>query len=109
MKYKVGQKVRIKTWESMEKEFGVNKSGNIKFNLDETCCFVPSMERLLNEVSPDRILTIRKLEHTSDDEKIYHMKEMTLGNLLEETIEYSLAELEKTFTPINNRFEILDL
>jgi len=29
MKYKAGDKVRIKTWEDMEKEFGLDSYGNI--------------------------------------------------------------------------------
>ena len=28
--YKVGQKVRVKSWEQMEKEYGLNSCGSIK-------------------------------------------------------------------------------
>ena len=33
MKFKVGDRVRVRSWESMEKEFGVDGSGNIMFSL----------------------------------------------------------------------------
>ncbi len=45
MKYKVGDKVRIKTWESMEKEFGK------EINVDYIDCrggFRTEMEDVLN-------------------------------------------------------------
>jgi hypothetical protein len=32
MKFKVGDKVRVRSWESMEKEFGVDECGNLKGN-----------------------------------------------------------------------------
>ena len=36
MKYKVGDKVKIKTWEQMEKEFGVSSFGTINCSLHFT-------------------------------------------------------------------------
>lgn len=32
MNFKVGDKVRIRSWEDMEKEFGVDSDGDIKCN-----------------------------------------------------------------------------
>ena len=61
MKYKVGDKVRIKTWEEMEKEFGVDRAGDIKIT--------PSFLADMNEYTGE-ILTIEKVE-----EDYYLMKE----------------------------------
>lgn len=41
MKYKVGDKVRVRSWEDMEKEFGVTDAGRIPIGKDVT--FVPLM------------------------------------------------------------------
>ncbi len=64
MKYKVGDKIKIKTWGEMEKEYGLfaveNISGDIAINC--LCGIVKSEYRQFIELSPDRILTIEKLE-----------------------------------------------
>lgn len=44
MKYKVGDKVRVRSWEDMKKEFGIAKTGNIPVRRDVS--FVPSMKHL---------------------------------------------------------------
>lgn len=41
MKYKVGDKVRVRSWEDMKKEFGVTDAGRIPISKDVT--FVPLM------------------------------------------------------------------
>ncbi len=41
-KFKVGQRVRFKTWEEMEKEFGLDKDGDI----DCSKCFTKNMKKL---------------------------------------------------------------
>lgn len=41
MKFKVGDKVKIKSWEEMEKEFGLDCAGNINCN----SCFTGSMKK----------------------------------------------------------------
>lgn len=42
MKFNVGDRVQFKTWEEMEKEFGLNNKGYIKTSI----CFTPLMEHL---------------------------------------------------------------
>ena len=70
MKYKVGDKVKIKTWEQMEKEFGLNLGGNI-LNIP---CFMREMEKWVNKGFPDRILTIKEISYNH----MYKMKELSL-------------------------------
>ncbi len=58
MKYGVGDRVKIKTWESLEKEFGLNSSEGINTEIP----FVISMEEYLNKNFPDKILTINEVK-----------------------------------------------
>lgn len=44
MKYKVGDKVRVRSWEDMKKEYGVDRHGNISVRKDVS--FVTSMKSL---------------------------------------------------------------
>ena len=44
MKYKVGDKVRVRSWEDMKKEYGIAKTGSIPVRRDVS--FVPEMKRL---------------------------------------------------------------
>ena len=61
MKYNVGDKVRIKAWNEMEREFGLDRAGDIK----TTPFFVADMDEYAGE-----ILTIEKVE-----ENYYLMEE----------------------------------
>ena len=94
MIYKVGDKVIIKTWEEMEKEYGTNTPWTIAvrhgFNKD--------MEDTLSKISPHRVLTIRKVENER-----YKMEEISYA-WCDDMIE-DYEELD----PINSRFEIMDL
>ena len=95
MKYKVGDRVRIKTWEKMEKEFGLNQCGNIKCSWP----FMKEMENELNRVYSDRIVEILK---THKD--LYDVKNIECI-WTNDMIEGLASETE----PINSRFEILDI
>ncbi len=100
MKYKVGDKVRIKTWEGMEKEFGLNINGNIQ-NIP---CFLKEMEEWINKDFPDRILTIKEEIHSG-----YKMEELRL-RWGDDMIECLAKEYkEEIHAPILSRFELLDL
>ncbi len=99
MKYKVGDKVKIKTWEEMEKEFGLS-SNLIKMHKD--IFFTQSMEKYLKEISIDRILTIKEIYNDNDiymEEIGYVWKDCYIEGLV----------VEEIFEPIENRAEILDL
>ncbi len=67
MKYKVGDKVRVRRWESMEKEFGIDEDGNIDMN---TPVFVPLMKEYCG-----RIVEISKNIHDTWNRHYYEIKE----------------------------------
>ncbi len=56
MKYKVGDKVKIKTWDQMRKEFPVQKFAN-EIMLPSNRVYTNGM-RIFSENSSDRIVTI---------------------------------------------------
>jgi len=64
MKYKVGDRVKIKTWKEMKKEYGVDSDGTIYLS----GCFVPDMEKYCG-----KIMTISRVEQIGYYE--YYMKE----------------------------------
>lgn len=79
MKYNVGDKVRIKTWGEMEKEFGVDRAGDI----NTTPSFLADMDEYTGE-----ILTIEKVE-----ENYYLMKEDDYGwDWTDDMISYKVLE-----------------
>jgi len=95
MRYKIGDRVKIKTWVDMKKEFGL-KGSSIAVPLSFTTC----MEILLESL-PDRILTIQYIGDHS-----YRM-EGTDNEWGDEMIEG--FEGEGLAEEIDNRFEILDI
>lgn len=67
MEYKIGDKVRVKTWEKMEKEFGLDYSNNIKCR----CTFLKYMIEYCG-----KIVTIETSRDSCNHEyKIYQIKE----------------------------------
>lgn len=61
-KFKVGDKVRVRFWDSMEQEYGINVWGNINVR----CAFTPEMRRFCGKV-----VTI----DTVSDRGVYKIKE----------------------------------
>ena len=63
MKYKIGDKVKIKSWDAMVAEFGVDESGGIPCKYG----FVPEMKQFA-----DTIMTIEYIDYEDHaNERIY--------------------------------------
>ena len=94
MKYKIGDVVRIKTWEKLAEEYRTrpwgwldDKESSIKMN--HLVTWTESNEEEFVKKNPDRIVTIIRENDT-------------------EILDYIVEEL-LVFEPIENRWEILDL
>ena len=101
MRYKVGDKIKIKTWEEMEKEYGITKYRCIN-------CIYPfssNMEEILEELNTNRIVTIKKINKYNNS--YYYMKE--LGYCWRDNMIKYLVQEYKEPEPIASRFEILDI
>ena len=112
MKYKKGDKIRIKTWGSMVKEFGLDYFGNIDIDSNReyfpTPNFRSKREKWIQS-SSSRDFTIKEVGERSRSYTIEEDKGTWLW--VDKMIEYSLKELKdmKSWEPIETRFEILDL
>jgi len=102
MRYKAGDKVRVKTWKQMEKVHGLNKYGKI----GNVYPFSKNMEERVNKNCVDRVVTIRKGELIKRNEKLYTLYSMEEDNFC--FLENEIEEIIEVITPIN-RFEILDI
>ena len=103
MKYKIGDKVKIKTWEEMEKEFGLLDYGSGHIRILCPTHYLNNMEKELNKLNCNRILTIKRIEVRQP----YHylmeeMKYIWTDEMIKELV-------EEVCYPILNRYEILDL
>ncbi len=111
MKYKVGDRVRIRTWEDLEEEYGLDKSLDI--NPPEFCrtCFSRRMEDILNEDFLDRILTIELIDKDGlNDGSYYITEEIQSGWIWKDwMIEEQIIEKYIIFEPIEFRFELMEL
>jgi len=103
MRYKPGDKVRIRTWEDMKKEFGVSVGSDI-YSISHPCWFTYEMEKQLKKLNINRILTIKGI-----DEKFNTYQVQEINGYLTETMIECLAPEYKEEELITNRFEILDL
>jgi hypothetical protein len=119
MKYKVGDKVRIRTWNDMEKEFG---SKRIDINSARTYISCPGkldftypMEKLINRDFHTRVLTIKSMDEYTrygdfedTQEPCYIMDEMGVGYKFTDVMIQCLAEERMLVSP-KKRWQILDL
>lgn len=83
MKYKVGDKVRVRSWESMEKEFGLTDGGNIKVKY----AFAKEMEKYCGKLvtisSNNGCYRIKEDsgEYIWDDDMFCQIESFTKGDL----------------------------
>ena len=99
MRYKIGDKVKIKTWKEMEEEFGVSYNGDLM--IGHIHFFQKREEEL---VSNNRIV---KIDYISDRYYNDSGKKYSGWYWTDEMIK-GLIE-PKILDPILSRFEILDL
>ena len=103
LEYKEGDKVKIRTWKNLEREYGLNYAGNISAPSNRNF-FAKIMENIINKEFPDRILTIAKKE-----ESYYYMKGIAIiWAWCDYMIEGLVKEENIVFDPIVNRFELMD-
>ena len=98
MKYKIGQKVRIKTWEKMKEEFGLTEGGGY------ICCSMNFTLEMEDSLPQDRIMTI---SDTTGAYSVYSV-EGSYRTWSDDMIE-GLAKDYKEPEKIESRFEILDI
>ena len=107
MRYKEGDRVRIKTWEEIEKEFGLTKdtdNGDAYIAYHDNFYFSIVMENKLEKLNTDRILTIKTVKEENNQHS-YKIKELDWG-ISDEIIKELVEEI---YNSILSRFEILDI
>ncbi len=106
MKYKEGDKVKIRTWESMLSEFIISTNGSISIHKNSN--YNPDMERIIKELDTDRIITILEIIDDVVYPRIPHYKIEEDDNRWAWTDEM-IEDIKVKNEPICSRFEILDL
>ena len=96
MKYNIGDRVKIKTFEKMKEECGIFAVPRSHFG------FYGGMEEKLNKLNTNRVLTINFIKGNS-----FCSKE--IGYWWKDDMIKNLAKDNKEPEEINSRFEILDI
>jgi len=100
VKYKVGDCVKIKTWKELEEEFGLDSRNREVINCYPHC-FIKQQEESL---SGDRVVRIRVVHNFG-----YYVEDIQ-WYWNEKVIERLASEEEiGMLSPVENRFELLDL
>ncbi len=109
MKYRVGDKVKIKTWQDMKQKYGVDNDGRI--HSSEGFYFVKQRERDINNHTSNRILTIKKIENNcyimgkiGEMEGWYYWDDYMIECLVEEYERMKPAALSRESHPCNRPF-----
>ena len=101
MNYRIGDKIKIKTWSMMTTEFGLDPT---HYFINCYGLYSPKQEKCLEEVTPDRILTIKEIVRD-----YYRVEELGF-DWTEQMIDGLAKNSEKEILdPILTRFEILDI
>ncbi len=99
MRYDIGDKVKIRTWDSMEKEFGLDKIRGVGKYITCLGTFTKDMEEFLNKSDCDRVLTIKEVDVWYYVKGVYFCWSDDMIECL----------VEEVFTPVRNRWELLDI
>jgi len=109
MKYKKGDRVKIRTWESMEIEYGCVNIYKIAKIRVPNISFIMTTESFLRDNVSDRIVTIKDVR--DEYYKIIEDNGWYKGQgwkWVDNMIEYSLEKKSKVISSLN-RFSMLDI
>jgi len=101
MKYKVGDRVKIRTWDSMEKEFGLRAGSWIECHLG----FTLRMEQEVEEKHSNRVLTIEMLN--TDYYRCCGMAWQWHDDMIEDT-EEECRKASLVHNETTDRFSLMD-
>jgi len=107
MKYKVGDLVRIRTWEELIEKYGLNEWRDIIIFYDSRKYrYTEQDEEIINEKFPDRVVEIEKISKKRG--RYYYNIKGFRGIWVDELIKEKVKN-HKEPIPINSRFDILDI